>query len=116
MGKIRDFLAKWQSIERPEWDMEEIESKNKIRYEKEITDEEKEWVIKKEEVDQEDAGHMLSVVYDEIDEEGHSVYAVFEDSETQEKVHYEEFEHRKAAKDRLEELLDEYSEIEHRID
>lgn len=116
MGRIKDFLAKWQSIEKPEWNREEIESKNKVRYEEEITDKEKEWVIQKEEVEEEDAGNKLSVVYDEVDEDGFAVYAVFTDSETERKVHYEEFEHRKPAKDRLEELLDEYSEIDHRLD
>lgn len=116
MGRIRDFLAKWQSIEKPEWEKIELESKNKVKYKEQITDDEKEWVIRKEQVEEEDTGNMLSVVYDELDNDMYAVYAVFTDSESQNKVHYEEFEHRKDGKDRLEELLDEYSEIDHRLD
>jgi hypothetical protein len=111
MGKIKDFLAKWQTIERPDWNREKSENKNVLRYKKEVTESERASIVEAEKVDEEDSGLELSVEYKEEEGGKFAVYAVFEDSETQDRIHLERFEHRKKAKDRLEELLDEYTEI-----
>jgi hypothetical protein len=111
MGRIKDFIAKWQTIERPEWKREKIEQDKKLKYKKDVSQSEKESIIKAEKVEKEDAGQKLSIVYHEENANSFVVYAIFEDSQTQNKVHLERFDHRKEAKDRLEGLLDEYTEI-----
>lgn len=114
MGIIKDILAKWQAVRRDEWDMEKIESKSKIKYTRRIQDDEKDILREHYGVNKEDLDDVLIIVYDEIDETNHTVYVEFDNSDSEDRLHEEDFQNRRDAKNRLGELLDEYSDVKER--
>lgn len=110
MGKIKDFIAKWQDIDRPEWDKDVIEDKRNVQYTMDISDEQQEIIKEKHELDTEQIGKTLSVHYKEGEKE-YTVYLHFTDTNEENHFVYEEFDSRKEAKDKVEYLMDKYTEL-----
>lgn len=109
MGRIKDFIAKWQDIERPEWEKEVVESKKDIKYITDLEPKQKETMANQHDLEKNEVGDKLSVHYSEDD--GFEVYVHFPDTEDDTKIFSDEFDSRKEAKDDVEYLMDEYTEM-----
>lgn len=109
MGRIRDFIAKWQDIERPEWEKEVVESKKNIKYITNLEPEHRDIMSEKHDLEKNEVGDRLSVHYSEGSE--FEVYLHFPDTEDNTKIFSDKFDSRKDAKDDVEYLMDEYTEM-----
>lgn len=109
MGRIKDFIAKWQDIDRPEWEKEVVESKKNIKYTTGINKDQKKIIEQEHNIKSDQVGEELTIHYSENGE--FVVYIHFSDTEDETQIFADKFESRKKAKDDVEYLMDKYTEL-----